>query len=156
MADKTRYWEDIEIGTVTQLGRATMTKEEIIDFARKFDPQPFHIDEEAAKKSMFGGLIASGWHTCSVVMRLMVDAIISQSPAASLGSPGVDEVRWLKPVYAGDTITGRITVIDKKASKSRPEMGSVFNHNEIFNQKGELVLTIKGIGLYRRRPAKAG
>ena len=155
MTDSTKYWEDIEIGTVTQLGKVTMTKDEIIDFARRFDPQPFHIDEDAARKSMFGGLIASGWHTCAAVMRLMVDAIISQSPAASLGSPGVDEIRWLKPVYAGDTITGRITVVDKKASKSRPEMGSVFNHNEIFNQKGELVMTTKGIGLYRRRPAGA-
>lgn len=156
MNDKTRYWEDIEIGTITQLGRVTLTKEDIIDFARRFDPQPFHIDEEAARKSMFGGLIASGWHTCAAAMRLMCDAIISHSPASSLGSPGVDEIRWLKPVYAGDTITGRTTVVDKKASRSRPDMGSVFSRNEIFNQKGELVMTSKGIGLYRRRPAKGG
>lgn len=151
-----RYWEDIEIGTVTELGKVTMTKDEIIAFATRFDPQPFHIDEDAAKRSHFGGLIASGWHTCSAMMRLMIDAVVSQSPAAAMGSPGVDEIRWLKPVFAGDTITGRVTVMDKKASQSRPDMGSVFNRNEIFNQKGELVMTMRGIGLYKRRPAKAG
>lgn len=151
MAPPTRYWEDYELGAVYDMGSKTMTKEEIIDFAAKFDPQPFHLDEEAAKKSIFKGLAASGWHTCSEVMRLMVDNYISRE--TSMGSPGLDEIRWLKPVLAGDTITAKIRIVDKKPSRSRPDMGSVFNEYEIYNQKGELVMTMKGIGLMRRRTA---
>ena len=149
MAGPVRYWDDYEIGTVTELGSKKMTKEEIIDFATKFDPQPFHIDEQAAKKSFFGGLIASGWHTCSAVMRMMVDSYVS--PSTSLGSPGVDEVRWLKPVYAGDTITARIIIEDKRPSRSKADIGSIFNRYEVHNQTGERVMTMKGIGIMRRR-----
>ncbi len=151
MAGVTRYWEDYEIGAVFELGAKTMTKEEIVDFASKYDPQPFHIDEEAAKASFFGGLVASGWHTCSVCMRLMVDNYLS--PGSSLGSPGLDEIRWLKPVRAGDTISARIVIVDKKPSRSKPQIGTVFNRYEVHNQKGELVMTMKGIGMIARRPA---
>jgi acyl dehydratase len=147
-----RYWEDYQVGAKFELGSKTMTKEEIIDFATKFDPQPFHIDEAAAKKSFFGGLIASGWHTCSECMRLMVDSYLS--PGTSLGSPGLDEIRWLKPVYAGDTISARIVIEDKRPSRSKSDIGSVFNRYEVHNQKGELVMTMKGIGIIRRRPAQ--
>jgi acyl dehydratase len=154
MVGPVRYWEDYEIGSVTELGTKKMTKDEIIDFAGKFDPQPFHVDEQAAKKSFFGGLIASGWHTCSAVMRLMVDNYVS--PSTSLGSPGVDEVRWLKPVYAGDTISARIIIEDKRPSRSKPDIGSIFNRYEVHNQKGELVMTMKGIGIMRRRTEKQG
>ena len=147
-----RYWEDYQVGAKFELGSKTMTKEEIIDFATKFDPQPFHTDEAAAKKSFFGGLIASGWHTCSECMRLMVDSYLS--PGTSLGSPGLDEIRWLKPVYAGDTISARIVIEDKRPSRSKPDIGSVFNRYEVHNQKGELVMTMKGIGIIRRRPAQ--
>ncbi len=150
MAGRERYWEDYEVGSTIELGSKTMTKEEMIDFATKFDPQPFHIDEAAAKQSVFGGLIASGWHTCSECMRLMVDSYLS--PSTSLGSPGLDEVRWLKPVYAGDTITARIIIEGKRPSRSKPDIGSVFNRYEVDNQKGELVMTMKGIGIIRRRP----
>ncbi|MGE0154170.1 MAG: MaoC family dehydratase [Reyranellaceae bacterium] len=146
-----RYWEDYELGAVYELGSKTMTKEEIVEFAAKYDPQPFHLDEEAAKKSLFGGLAASGWHTCSAVMRLLVDNYICRE--TSMGSPGLDEIRWLKPVLAGDTISARIRILDKKPSRSRPEMGSISNQYEVHNQKGELVMTMKGVGLFRRRPA---
>lgn len=151
MAGPARYWEDFEIGSVTQLGSKTVTAAEIIAFAREYDPQPFHIDEEAAKHSFYGGLIASGWHTASCVMRLLVDGYISTE--TSMGSPGIDELRWLRPVRPGDTITARVRIVDKKPSRSRPEMGSVFNSYEVFNQKGELIMTMKGVGLFRRRPA---
>lgn len=149
MAPPTRYWEDYELGAVYDIGSKTMTKEEMIDFASKFDPQPFHLDEEAGRKSIFRGLSASGWHTSSEVMRLLVDNYISRD--TSMGSPGIDELRWLKPVLAGDTISAKVRILDKKPSRSRPEMGSIFNQYEVYNQKGELVMTMKGIGLFRRR-----
>ncbi len=151
MAPPTRYWEDYELGAVYDIGSKTMTKAEMIDFASKFDPQPFHLDEEAGRKSIFGGLSASGWHTSSEVMRLLVDNYISRE--TSMGSPGVDELRWLKPVLAGDTISAKVRILDKKPSRSRPEMGSIFNQYEVYNQRGELVMTMKGIGLMRRRTA---
>ena len=151
MAGPTRFWEDYEVGAVYDIGSKLMTKEDIVDFASKFDPQPFHLDEEAGRRSIFGGLAASGWHTCSAVMRLLVDNYVSRE--TSLGSPGVDEIRWLKPVLAGDTISARIRILDKKASRSRPEMGSIFNQYEVYNQDGVLVMTMKGVGLFRRRPA---
>lgn len=149
MAPPTRYWEDYEVGAVYEIGSKTMTKEEMIDFASKFDPQPFHLDEDAGRKSIFRGLAASGWHTSSEVMRLLVDNYISRE--TSMGSPGIDELRWLKPVLAGDTISAKVRIMDKKPSRSRPEMGSIFNQYEVYNQNGELVMTMKGIGLFRRR-----
>ena len=115
---KRLYFEDFEEGQVYELGEKTLTKEEIVAFAREYDPQPFHVDEEAAKGSAFGGLIASGWHTAAIFMRLYADAVLSR--AESMGSPGVEELRWLKPVRPGDTLSARLTVLDAAPSASRP------------------------------------
>lgn len=144
-----RYWEDFKAGEVEQIGQRRVDKDEIVAFARQFDPQPFHVDEAAADASMFGGLIASGWHTCSLVMRMMCDAYLLDS--ASLGSPGIDKLRWLKPVRPGDTLRARRTTLETRASKSKPEVGIVSNLWEVFNQNGELVMSMEGYGMFRRR-----
>jgi acyl dehydratase len=151
MAELKWYFEDFEPGRVFPVGSRTLGEDEIIAFAMQFDPQPFHVDREAAAKSHFGGLIASGWHTCSIMMRLMVDGFLSE--AASMGSPGVDEIRWLKPVRAGDTITVTTTVMDVKPSSSKPDRGVVHTKWEAKNQHGETVATVKGMGMFMRRPA---
>lgn len=145
------YWEDFRAGERIEMGRHTFTEREIVAFARQFDPQPFHVDPEAAKKSFFGGLIASGWHTCSVGMRLTVDSHVSKS--ASLGSPGLDNIRWLKPVRAGDTITYTRVVLESRPSESRPGVGLVKSRWEAVNQQGETVMTMEGWGMFGRRPA---
>lgn len=147
---ETLYWEDFKVGETVEMGTHTFEEEEMIDFARKFDPQPFHIDPAAAKNSYFGGLIASGWHTCAVAMRLLCDNYINRS--ASLGSPGIDNVRWLAPVRAGDTLSYRRVVLEARASKSRPDMGLVMSRTEAVNQRGETVLTFEGWGMFGRRP----
>ena len=146
---ETRFWEDFKVGEVEQIGGKKVERDEVIDFARQFDPQPFHVDEAAATQSMYGGLIASGWHTCSMVMRMMCDAYLVQS--ASVGSPGIDNLKWLKPVRPGDTIRARRTTLESRTSKSRPEIGIVRNLWEVFNQEGELVMTMEGYGMFRRR-----
>jgi acyl dehydratase len=146
-----RYWEDIEIGHPYALGSVTLNEAEIVAFAREFDPQPFHIDRAAAEASMFGGIIASGWHTCSAMMRLLADNFLH--PESSLGSPGIDEVRWPKPVRAGDTISASLTATSKRASASKPFMGLVFYDWTGVNQRGETVAMMKGTNLIRRRPA---
>lgn len=146
-----RYWEDIPVGEVRQLGSYTVTREEIVAFARQFDPQPFHVDEEAAQRSSFGGLVASGWQTCGVCMRLLVEGFGSEG-MASMGSPGVDELRWLRPVRPGDTLSLRTEVMEKTPSSSKPDRGSVRTRQELRNQRGELVLTMVGIGIFARRP----
>lgn len=146
---ETRFWEDFKVGEVEQIGGKKVERDEVIDFARQFDPQPFHVDEAAAKQSIYGGLIASGWHTCSMVMRMMCDAYLLQS--ASVGSPGIDSLKWLKPVRPGDTIRARRTTLESRTSKSRPEIGIVRNLWEVFNQEGELVMTMEGYGMFRRR-----
>ena len=151
MRQPTFYFEDFEIGRVTELGSVAVTDADIREFATRFDPQPFHVDPVAAADSMFGGIIASGWHTCSMMMRLAVDGYLHQS--ASLGSPGVDEVRWLKPVRAGDVLTVRSSVLDAVPSNSRPDRGVVYSLWEAFNQHGELVATVKGRGMMLRRPS---
>jgi acyl dehydratase len=151
MAELKWYFEDFEPGRVFPVGSRTLGEDEIIAFAMQFDPQPFHVDREAAAKSHFGGLIASGWHTCSIMMRLMVDGFLSE--AASMGSPGVDEIRWLKPVRAGDTITVTTTVMDVRPSSSKPDRGVVHTKWEAKNQHGETVATVKGMGMFMRRPA---
>ena len=151
MAELEWYFEDFEPGRVIPVGSRTLGEEEIVAFARQFDPQPFHVDPEAAAKSHFGGLIASGWHTCSIMMRMMVDGFLSE--AASMGSPGVDEIRWLKPVRAGDTLTVTATIMDVRASTSKPDRGVVHTMWEAKNQHGETVATVKGMGMYMRRPA---
>jgi acyl dehydratase len=145
-----RYWEDIKEGEVVELGRRTMDKERMIAFAREFDPQPFHTDEKAAEASIYGGLIASGWLTGSTLMRLLYDGFLKDT--ASLGSPGIDELRWLKPVRPGDTLTGRLTVIEATASRSRPDRGIVRTRMELMNQDGEAVMTITGVNFISRRP----
>lgn len=144
-----QYYEDIEIGAARDIGSHTFSEQAIIDFARQFDPQPFHIDPEAAKTSAFGGLIASGWHTASTVMRMIVDSAVELE--ASLGSPGFDDLAWLKPVRPGDTIRGRMTCIDKTPSRSRPGIGSGRFLIEAFNQKDELVMRYTSIGIMRFR-----
>jgi acyl dehydratase len=149
-----RYFEDFQVGEQIELGSVTVTEEEMIAFARQFDPQPFHISLEQAKHSFYGGLIASGWHTVSVLMRLMVDALINDT--LSLGSPGVDEVRWLKPVRPNDTLHARLTIVDAVPSKRRAELGILTSSSEVFNQSGELVLTLKGVHFFGRRPSQHG
>ncbi|HYA47507.1 MAG TPA: MaoC family dehydratase [Burkholderiales bacterium] len=126
-----------------------LTPESIMEFARRYDPQPFHVDEQAARQSAYGGLIASGWHTVSLAMRMICDAYLLD--AASLGSPGVNEVRWLKPVRPGDAIRLRMTVLEAKPSRSKPDRGTVLHRWEVFNQKDETVMTMEGYGMFRRR-----
>ena len=144
-----KYWEDFEVGERAELGRHTFTEEEIVDFARRYDPQPFHIDAEKAQHGPFGGLIASGWQTCAVGMRLMVEGYISQT--VSLGSPGIDNIRWLKPVRPGDTIAYRRIVLESRASTTRKGVGLVKHRWEAVNQRGELVLTMEGWGMFGRK-----
>ncbi|WP_422000736.1 MaoC family dehydratase [Reyranella sp.] len=146
-----RYWDDYEVGARFDLGSTRFTEEEIVAFARAYDPQSFHVDAEAARGSLFGGLIASGWHVAAKLMRLFVDNYVD--PRTTLGSPGVDELRWLKPVRPGDTLTAWVECAGKVPSKSRPEMGIVHEHWRATNQQGELVMTAKGINMVRRRPA---
>ena len=146
-----RYWDDYEVGQKFPLGSTSFTADEIVDFGRQYDPQSFHVDADAARQSMFGGLIASGWHVTAKLMRLFVDNYVDQRTA--LGSPGVDEVRWLKPVRPGDTLTAWVECAGKVPSRSRPEMGIVHEQWRATNQKGELVMTLKGTNMVRRRPA---
>jgi acyl dehydratase len=146
-----RYWEDYEIGKRYPLGSTSFTAGEIVEFAKQFDPQSFHVDAEAAKSSLFGDLVASGWHVASKLMRLFVDNYLDSRTA--LGSPGLDEIRWLKPVRPGDTLTAWVECASKVPSRSRPTMGVIHEHWSATNQKGELVMTVKGINMVRRRPA---
>lgn len=146
------YFEDIEVGSTQAFGRYAVSEEEIIEFAAKYDPQSFHLSEEAGKAMIFGGLCASGWHTCSMAMRMTVDNMPAES--ASIGSPGLDELRWTKPVFPGDVLTMKSTIMDKKESRSRKEIGTVFMLNEVFNQKQELVLSFKPIVMFKRRGEK--
>jgi acyl dehydratase len=146
-----RYWEDYQVGMKYPLGSTSFTAEEITAFAREFDPQSFHVDAAAAKDSMFGGLIASGWHINAKLMRLFVDNYLDRR--TTLGSPGLDEIRWLKPVRPGDTLTAWVECADKVPSRSRPDLGVIHEHWRATNQKGELVVTVKGLNMVRRRPA---
>ena len=145
----TLYWEDFKVSETVEMGRHTFTEAEIIEFARQFDPQPFHVDPVAARTSAFGGLIASGWHTCAVCMRLNCDSYINRS--VSLGSPGLDNIRWLKPVRPGDTLAYRRIVLESRASTTRKGVGLVKHRWEAVNQHGELVLTMEGWGLFGRK-----
>src|SRR5215212_12031768 len=144
-------FEDFEPGQVLELGSHAVTEEEIVAFARQFDPQPFHVDPEAAKESVFGGLIASGWHTGAIWMRLYVDAILGG--AASRGSPGVEELRWLAPVRPGDTLTGSLTVLDVTPSATLPDRGTVRIRGELTNQDGVTVMRMTSRGHFGRRSA---
>lgn len=133
-----RWFEDYMPGAVHVLGSVVVDKQEIIAFAQQFDPQPFHLDQERAKKSAFGGLIASGWHTACMVMRLIVDHYLSE--VSSEGSPGIDELRWVRPVYPGDQLSVSVTILDARRSRSRPERGIVRSQIETLNQDGEIVM----------------
>jgi acyl dehydratase len=144
-----RYFEDFAVGDVTQLGTVDVSEAEIIEFAERFDPQPFHIDPEAAKDGPFGGLVASGWHTTALFMGMFVRTILLD--AASMGSPGIEELRWTAPVRPGDTLTARVTVTDTQPSATNPKRGTVFTTSEVFNQNGDLVMTMKARGFFARR-----
>ena len=144
-----RYFEDFAPGDVIELGGRTITKEGIVAFAREFDPQPFHTDEAAATRSIYGGLLASGWHTGSLAMRILYDGLLKDT--MSLGSPGIDELRWLKPVRPGDTLSLRMTILETIPSRTKPDRGLVRSLMEMRNQHGEVVLTIRGLSLLGRR-----
>jgi acyl dehydratase len=143
------WWEDLEVGQVIDLGSLSPTAEEIVAFATQFDPQPFHLSEEGGKASVFGGLCASGWHTCSLAMRLMVTNFLHQS--SGLGSPGLENIRWLKPVFPNDTLSLRQTVLEKRPMSKRPDVGLLRTLWEMSNQNGEHVLRMEGYGMFRRR-----
>ena len=143
------YWEDMPVGSTHDLGTITPTAEEIVAFATQFDPQPFHLDEEAAKQSVFGGLCASGWHTCSMAMRLMVTNFLLES--SSQGSPGLENIKWLKPVFPGDTLRLQHTVVESRPMTKRLDVGLVRTVWAMFNQRGEQVLHMEGWGMFRRR-----
>lgn len=143
------YYEDFHPGQEIDLGRRTVSEEEIIDFASKFDPQPFHIDREAAAGSIYGGVIASGWHTCSLMMRMVVDGMMGSS--SSMGSPGLEKVRWLQPVRAGDTLQVSYLTTQVKPSASKPDRGVVWSKWVATNQHGEQVCIIEGMGMFGRR-----
>lgn len=159
MTQNLRYFEDIRLGVKHTIGSYTFTEEEMIRFARAFDPQPFHLDPEAAKKSPFKGLIASGWMTTAVWMKLMVaDRILAaqHGDRAAFGpSPGFRDLKWLKPVYAGDTLTYSTVATEKVELKTRPHWGLIRSLNEGVNQKGELVMSFIGQALCMRRPDKS-
>lgn len=148
-----RYFEDYPVGEQVEFGSYRMTEEQIVAFARDFDPQPFHVDKDAARQSVYGGLVASGWHTASAMMRMMVDHFIS--PKTSMGSPGMDEIRWLKPVRPGDTLRVRVTILSAKRSTSKPDRGVIDQRVEVINQHGDVVMASKGIGMYRCRTRTA-
>lgn len=147
------YFEDFQPGQEIDLGARHVSEAEIIDFARQYDPQPFHVDPDAAAGSIYGGVIASGWHTCSMMMRMVVDGLMCSS--SSMGSPGLDGVRWLRPLRAGDTIRVRYLTTAVKASNSRPDRGVVWSKWIATNQHGEDVCTIEGMGMFGKRPPEA-
>jgi acyl dehydratase len=144
------YFEDVKVGDTERFGRYEVTREEIIEYARQFDPQPFHLDEEAAKASPFGGLIASGWHTGAMLIRMLNDHSIPR--AATTGALGFDDLKWVKPVRPGDILSVETRVLEKAESRSRPEIGVVKVESRVSSQDGELKMSLVSIVLYRRRP----
>lgn len=146
----TRYFEDFSIGQTFDLGTTSATEEEIIAFARQFDPQPFHTDPERARHSAFDTLVASGWHTTALFMRLLVDNLINDT--ISMGSPGVDEVRWQRPVHPNEVLQANFIVLDAKTSRSRPNMGIIRSRCELLNPAGEVVMSLEGTHFLGRRP----
>jgi acyl dehydratase len=146
------YFEDLVVGEEKLFGHYDVTREEVLEFARKYDPQPFHLSDEAAARTHFGRLAASGWHTAAMTMAVIVQAM-GREPQASLGSPGVDELRWVKPVYPGDRLTMRGKVLEKTPSRSKPDLGSFRTQTLVTNQDGIDVLRFTSIVLIKRRPA---
>lgn len=145
------WWEDFEVGAASEIGKHTFGAEEIVAFGRQFDPQPYHADPAAAKSSPFGGLIASGWHTGSLAMRMFVEHYLSK--VATLPSPGIDELRWVRPVRPGDTLRMRVTVVEARRSKSKPDRGIVRSLVEVLNQNGEVVMSQRPMNLMLCRDA---
>jgi acyl dehydratase len=147
------YLEDLEVGAESEFGTYEVTREEVLEFARKYDPQPFHLSDEAAAKTHFGRMSASGWHTAAMTMAVIARKVVSEEQAG-LGSPGIDELRWKKPVYPGDTLRVRGKILEVTPSRSRPDMGSFRTQTTVTNQHGEVVMTFISIVLMRRRPAE--
>lgn len=148
--DATTYLDDFIVGSVREVGSRTLTAKEMIAFAREYDPQYFHIDDEAAKASIYGGLIASGWQTASIAHRMVIDDLGRST--ASMGSPGLDELRWLEPVRPGDTLTLRIEILEVRPSQKKPDRGSVRMRYELLNQNRQIVMRMSAIGIFLRRP----
>lgn len=148
------YFEDLVVGTKASFGRYEVTREEVIEFARKYDPQPFHLDDEAAAKTHFGRISASGWHTCAMTMAMLVGNLKNHRQAG-LGSPGQDELRWHKPVYPGDVLRVETELLEKTRSRSRPEMGSMKSMIKVFNQDDVCVMSFRSIGLIAVRDPAA-
>ena len=143
------FWEDFPVGQVREFGHYEVSREAVLAFARQFDPQPFHLDDAAAEASLFGRLSASGWHTCAMAMRMMCDGYLLES--ASLGSPGIEKLNWLKPVYPGDVLHLRIEVLEARPMTSRPLVGLVRSRTTVLNQNDAAVLSMEGVGMFRRR-----
>jgi len=149
-----RYFEDIAVGAETVFGDYDVTREEVIEFARKYDPQPFHLSDEEAAKTHFGRIAASGWHTCAMTMAVIARYVVKDEQAG-LGSPGVDELRWLKPVYPGDRLTVRGSVVDTTPSRSKPHIGTIRTRTVVSNQDGIDVMSFTSIVMMQRRPEAA-
>lgn len=149
-----QYYEDIEVGARASFGRYEVAHDEVVAFAAAYDPQPFHLDEAAAARTHFGRLSASGWHTCAMTMRMLVDNMAAHRQAG-LGSPGIDELRWLKPVYPGDVLRCESEVLEKRLSRSRPEMGLFKSRLTVFNQDDAAVMTMVSNGLIEVRDPQA-
>lgn len=148
-----RFLDDMTVGAITSFGRYEVTADEIVEFASQYDNQPFHTDPEAAKHSLFGGLIASGWHTCAMMMRMVVDNAIGTEPSATLASPGFDDLRWFTPVRPGDVLSVRSEILEVTPSRSKPDRGSVRIRNQILRQDGEVVAELISIAIMLRRNA---
>ena len=146
-----KYFDDISVGDQTEFGHYDVTRSEVIEFAHKYDPQPFHLSDEAAAKTHFGRIAASGWHTCAMTMAVIARFVVDDGQAG-LGSPGIDELRWLKPVYPGDRITVRAQVIEKTPSRSKPHIGVLRSRTTVSNQDGIDVMTFTSIVMMQRRP----
>jgi acyl dehydratase len=146
-----RYFEDFTVGDTLELGSVQISAAEIIAFAEQFDPQPFHLDPVRAEGSVFGGLIASGWHTAGLFMRLFAEGVLNRVP--SLGSPGIEQLRWLRPVRPGDTLRARFTVLEVRPSTSRPDRGIVRSRGEMTNQDGEVAMSLEATNFFGRRPS---
>ena len=153
-ADELVYFEDLELGAKTVFGHYDVTREEVLEFARKYDPQPFHLSDEEAAKTHFGRIAASGWHTCAMTMAVIARKVVEEKQAG-LGAPGVDELLWLKPVYPGDRLTVTGTIVEKTPSRSKPEIGVIRTETVVTNQEDVPVMRFTSIVMMRRRPGAA-
>ena len=148
-----KYFDDLAVGDETVFGHYDVTREEVLEFARKYDPQPFHLSDEAAAQTHFGRLAASGWHTCAMTMAVIARYVV-EDKQAGLGSPGVDELRWLKPVYPGDRLTVRASIVEKIPSRSKPQIGVIRSRTTVSNQDGVDVMHFTSIVMMQRRPSE--